>query len=317
MAYGLPCWVFRGLVIGVFCSPVPEGRAQSSGIEGEAWSYQYSFGGSGEVHLTNPRGIDVDQVGNIYVADAGSHRVLKFGPDGKLIHYVGGYGWGIEQFDRPVDVWASSGLDVYVVDQNNHRIQRYDKDLHFIAELASERLPPNFRIEYPTSAVLSTQGEFFLTDGENARVLKLDAEGIPELFLGGFGELEGALASPGKIEISPDGHVYVCDRGRDRVVVYDTFGNYLRTVGAGLLRGPSGIDFGADGTFYILDAGNGRVVQFTPDGGLLGTLSFAETPAVVVRESVDIAVHQRRLFLLDAGSALVHLFERGGSGRLR
>jgi DNA-binding beta-propeller fold protein YncE len=41
--------------------------------------------GSGHGQLAAPNGIAIDHVGNIYVADAGNHRVLKLAPDGGLL----------------------------------------------------------------------------------------------------------------------------------------------------------------------------------------------------------------------------------------
>ena len=35
--------------------------------------------------LSNPRGLDVDAAGNMYVGDRGNHRVVVLSPDGKVM----------------------------------------------------------------------------------------------------------------------------------------------------------------------------------------------------------------------------------------
>ena len=82
--------------------------------------------------LSSPEGISVNSSGDIYVADTGNNRIIKLNIKGELLKSEGGLGWGENQFDSPVDVWAKSNLDLLVADRNNRRIVRYDKNLNYI-----------------------------------------------------------------------------------------------------------------------------------------------------------------------------------------
>ncbi|MGB9591123.1 MAG: hypothetical protein ACPL1K_01245, partial [Candidatus Kryptoniota bacterium] len=86
--------------------------------------FQYSFG-----KFSNPKGISIDPDGNIYIADTGNNLLKRYNLKGEETGEVGGYGWGNFQFDQPYDVCATNGVEIYVADYNNDRIQRFDRTL--------------------------------------------------------------------------------------------------------------------------------------------------------------------------------------------
>ena len=67
----------------------------------------FSFG-----HFHNAKGISVDPIGAIYVADTGDDLLMRFNPSGDSTGEVGGYGSGDYQFDMPYDVCADNGVEM-------------------------------------------------------------------------------------------------------------------------------------------------------------------------------------------------------------
>jgi len=178
------------------------------------------------------RAFSVDPFGNIYVIDGGTSELLKYGPDGTLLEKTGGYGWEQGTFDRPADIATPNGLDVYVADYGNHRIQRFDRNLNFVSTYSTrqeEEQPIMFG--YPRSVAVSRFGSIFIVDGENKRIVKLTQEGSIEKVFGDIGSGAGKLSSPWRIRISSDDRVYVVDG--NTVAVFDIFGNYLNRLGRG------------------------------------------------------------------------------------
>ena len=51
-----------------------------------------------------PKGIAVDSLGNVYVADTYNHRIQKFGPDGSFIAHGGVKEMEKDQFYNPEGV---------------------------------------------------------------------------------------------------------------------------------------------------------------------------------------------------------------------
>ncbi len=200
----------------------------------------------------NATGFSVDPFGNAYVIDGGTSELLKFGPDGRQLGKIGGYGWEEGNFDRPADVISPNGLDVYVADYGNHRIQRFDRNLNFISSYSTRQNQEQpIQFGYPQSVDLSRFGTMFIVDGENNRIVKLTPEGTVERVFGDIGSGAGKLSSPRKVRVSADDRVYIIDG--NTVVVFDVFGNYIRRLGTRSFAGIRSLAVDRR-AIYILDS---------------------------------------------------------------
>jgi DNA-binding beta-propeller fold protein YncE len=74
-----------------------------------------------------PTNLDVDEKGNVYVADTGNARVIKFSPRGRVIQQFGSLGRGIGQFVRPKGVALDREERLYVVDAAFENVQVFDR----------------------------------------------------------------------------------------------------------------------------------------------------------------------------------------------
>jgi NHL repeat len=119
--------------------------------------------GSANSQFRDPNGIVVDNLGYIYVADTGNHRIQKFDKDGKFVTKWGSFCQMINkyenktfdqecvdpdelgplergdgQFNSPMQVALDDKNNLYVADTGNHRIQKFDKDGKFLTKWGSE-----------------------------------------------------------------------------------------------------------------------------------------------------------------------------------
>lgn len=193
----------------------------------QTFRYNYSIG-----KFKNASAFTITAAGIIYVSDAASDEVYKLDTLGNYLRDVGGYGWNAGTFDQPVDVFANP-LSVYVSDKNNNRIQKFDKDLNFISLMYTrESDDPAERFGYPLSAVASNQGDLFILDSENKRILKFDLFGHFILNFGGFDSGNYALVNPKKMVVTPSNSLFVLD-GK-KIVVFDQYGNGVTELQTGL-----------------------------------------------------------------------------------
>ena len=245
------------------------------------------------LHVAYDR-IDVSIDGSIFLLSTGRCTLTRILPDGSAPTTIGGPGWQGGQFDAPADLWARNGVDIMVADENNHRIQRFDRSLAFVAELSTrDDSYPERRFGYPRGVALSRQGDLFLSDGENVRALKVTGFKNVERAFGTFGGGKGKLAAPTEVEVGPDDNVYVLDAGR--IVLFDSFGNFLRALPESLFTRPSAITSDDRGTlvfddtvFHYIDRSGtiaGRI-------GLSAILPGADSPPR------DIALAPGKLYLL-------------------
>jgi len=87
-------------------------------------------GGQGQGNSLNqlyyPCGLVVSEIGDIYVTDWGSNRIMCWSlgsKEGRVV--VGGNGEGSNQLNNPIGLSFDVENNLYVVDQWNHRIQRF------------------------------------------------------------------------------------------------------------------------------------------------------------------------------------------------
>lgn len=152
------------------------------------------------------------------------NEIIKIDLNGIIQKISGGFGWNEGQFDYPSSI-VSTAIDVYVSDYNNHRIQRFDHNLNFISSLPkSEQI--NF--EYPISISLSTKGDLYILDSFNKRILKINGFNRLERIFGNYESGKTVLSNPSIIKVDNQQQVYVLDG--EKILVFDQFGNYLKTI---------------------------------------------------------------------------------------
>jgi len=94
------------------------------------------WGGMGSANGTfsSPNDVAIDAAGNLYVTDAGNHRVQKFDPDGNFLISFGSNGSGPGQFVNAAGIEVDPGGNVWVVD-NSNAVQEFTSDGTFVRGL--------------------------------------------------------------------------------------------------------------------------------------------------------------------------------------
>jgi DNA-binding beta-propeller fold protein YncE len=268
-------------------------------------SFLFSFG-----TFNGPRSVSIAPNGLVYVVDTGDNMVKVFSPSGDSLNEIGGSGWGQLEFDQPYDIAVGAGLNFYVADYGNHRIQRFDKDLNYISTLYTrDNDDPSQRFGYPTSVAVSRLGDLFLLDNENLRVVKVSTFSTIERTFGGIEAGKGRLENPRKIRLTNQDLVCVLDG--HRILVFDYFGNYIRTIGEGVLKDPRGMAVVND-TLLVVDGQELELLN--PDGKFLGIL----TPSIVGEHGSpqvfeDVTASGDRLYLLSDSGVRVFEWQRNNT----
>jgi DNA-binding beta-propeller fold protein YncE len=265
---------------------------------------------SSSLQVTAGTSFDVDLYGNLFVLDAERNTLKLVSKDGGAVREVGGSGWQDGQFDRPACVWARNGIDVFVADYGNHRIERFDRKLNFVSSLSTRDSDnPDERFGYPTGVALSRFGNLFICDSENSRVVKVNGFSQVERTFGGFGAGKGRLVHPTRLEIGPKDEVFVLDG--DRVVMFDNFGNYVGTLAEGAFKKPSAI-FADQQSFAVLDQG----ILYCFDGEIRPTAKISLAEAGIPGEDArDFRFAGGRLYVLGP-AGVTTVADPRGEGRL-
>ncbi len=237
--------------------------------------------------FTHAVAFSIDPDGNFFVLDAGTSSVLKVSPGGEIRSSIGGYGWSDVSFDRPADLAVSNGLDVYVADYGNHRVQRFDRSLSFVATLSGKDENGSISFGYPRSVAVSRSGTLYIADGENVRIVAVNVLENRSWSFGGTEAREGKLSDPRRIRIV-DENVFVQEQ--NFIKIYDIFGNFVRTVKDSVLRDVTGFAV-ADSLIWFLDACSVRT--YTLDGQQRGAYALP-----LKEKCSDIAARNERVYVL-------------------
>lgn len=263
--------------------------------------------------VKNAQSLTIGFSGELYIADTGNHRLIKLNSKGEYLQHIGGFGWKANQFDTPVDIVTADGLNLYVADYNNQRIQRYGKNFEFISSLGDSKIDrlssdqtgkTAVQISYPSGVAVTSLGDLFFTESEKGTVYKINRFGSVDAVFGGFTSSTGGLHKPSKL-CATKKRVYVVDE--IKIVVYDYFGNYLQTIGEGFLKKITDVTVGVDNRIYISDSERKTILIFDEKGEWISSPMNVEfqSPAAV-------EIWNEKLFVLDGKTSTIHIFKING-----
>ncbi len=230
-------------------------------------------------------------------------RISKCTLNHEFIADLGRFGMGDGQFVWPMAIALDSDENIYVTDENQHRITVMDKDGQFLNKWG-ESGSDEGQLRGPAGLVVSSDNNVLVVDSQNHRVQKFTKDGH---YLGGWGaegSNPGQFKKPWGICTDGEGNVYVADWKNDRVQKFSADGKYLlefgeTTEGVGILNRPTSVAVDSEGDVYVADWGNHQVKVYEPDGKFIASLvGDAETPSPWVQEYInanpDVAKARRR-----------------------
>jgi DNA-binding beta-propeller fold protein YncE len=139
---------------------------------------------------------------------------------------------------------------------------------------------------------------------------------------GGSGSVPGKFKAPCAIDRSEDGRIFICDRGNQRIQVFDPFGNFRINFGGfgwdeEKFDGPADIWARSTINIYVADYNNQRVQRFDKDLNYISSKisNPGEQEKFQFREVLSVAFSpQGDLFILEAGENKILKFNNQDQG---
>ena len=176
------------------------------------------------------------------------------------------------RFIKPAGLAVDGDGNLYVADSGNHRVQKFDAEGRFIAQVGSLG-DGQGEFNEPWGVAVDSQGNLYVADTWNNRIQKFDRD---LNFLTQWGKPASDLTNPRPydfwgprdVAIDAEGNVWVADTGSNRLLKFAGDGTFLASVGKrgsepGQLREPVGIEIAANGDIFVADAWNKRIQHFT------------------------------------------------------
>ena len=250
---------------------------------------QVGSAGSAAGELSHPQDVAIDGSGNVYVADINNHRIDVFRGDGKFIR---AFGFGVDtgaaafqtcttastcqagipggaagQLDAPRGIALDGAGNIYVAEQNNHRISVFDATGTFkhafgrgvdtgaasfevctaasVCQAGSQG-PGAGELNTPVGLTVAA-GSLFVSDQGNHRISVFGTAGPSFTRAFGWGVDTGAAAFQTCTMAS------VCQAG-------------ISGGGAGQLMNPQYLALDTTGSLYVSEQGNHRISVFDTAG---------------------------------------------------
>jgi len=214
--------------------------------------------------------------GNLWVANRANPnqpeavRITRCTKDGDFIEHFGEWGEEPGQFIWVTCIAFSPSGELFLADENTHRITVFGPDSSFSRCFGEQGSGPG-QFDRPSAIAFASDGNLYVVDALNHRVQVLTPDGEFVSQWGNLGDGEGQLNMPWGIAIDGAGSVYITDWRNDRVQKFDATGKYLMGFGSsgdgeGQFNRPNGIAVDSDGDIYVCDWMNDRVQVFDSTG---------------------------------------------------
>ena len=216
-------------------------------------------GPASQAQLSLPRGVAVDGLGNLYIADRSNSRIRKVDLTGTIttIAGSGAYGFGGDggpasqaQLSEPYGVAVGGLGNLYIGDRNNQRIRKVDLTgtITTIAGTGERGFggdggpASQAQLSEPEGVAVDEAGNLYIADSFNYRIRKVDATGTITTIAGtgerGFGgdggpASQAQLSNPGGVAVDGLGNLYIVDSFNNRIRKVDATGTITTIAGSG------------------------------------------------------------------------------------
>jgi sugar lactone lactonase YvrE len=227
-------------------------------------------------------------------------------------HFVKKWGFNTlsdRKFESGQSMAVNSQGNVYIIDSDNNRIQKFDSNGKFITEWRPVGCGGKDFV-FPSGITVDTKGNVYIDIQDNC-IQKFDSNGkfITKLIIdnsryidvgssgnmyvpfndiiqkfdsngkfitkwGSVGSDNGQFVLMQDIAVDSSDNIYVADSGNDRIQKFDSNGNFITTWGSkgsgnGQFNYMQGIAVDSSDNVYVADTSNNRIQKFDSDGNFI------------------------------------------------
>ena len=277
-----------------------------NGLQG----YAGDGGAALAAELSSPRGIAVDGLGNLYIADELNFRIRRIDATGTITTVAGNGTSGSSgdggpaidaELTTPVAIAIDALGNLYIADEEANRIRKVDT-AGVITTLAGTGAYGSGSVDgeatlselaAPTGVAVDGNGNVYIADSQNYLIRRVDPGGMITTiagdgspgFVGDSGPaIDAEVSDAASVVVAPDGSLYIADVGNRRIRWIDTAGTITTVVGA-MTPGYTGdggpamsaglgfataVSIDSHGQLYIID---GSIVRRVDGAGIITAIA--------------------------------------------
>jgi DNA-binding beta-propeller fold protein YncE len=177
-----------------------------------------------EVEVGAMSAVAIDSSDQIYVLHRGEPPLVVFDSAGNYLR-----GWGQGLFKVPHGLRVDREDNIWTTDNGNDVIRKFNRDGRLLATVNAqhEAVGLEKKLRAPDDLVFDSNGNIFVADSGNGRIVKLSPGGTYISDWGSKGKRPGQFSTAHGLAIDSHDRIYVADRGNQRIQVFDSNGKYL------------------------------------------------------------------------------------------
>ena len=181
----------------------------------------------------------------------------------------GSNGSANSQFYQAYGIALDSSGNVYVADNYNDRVQKFDSNGGFLSKFGMNG-SGNGQFKGATDVAVDLTGNIYVLDWGNYRVQKFDSNGTYITKWGSYGSGNGTFYYPARIAVDTTGDIYVSDPQLNLIQKFNSSGTFLTQWGSpGTGNGQFNASIGIaawNGYVFVADFDNHRIQKFYSNG---------------------------------------------------
>ena len=221
-------------------------------------------------------------------------------------------------FESPSGIVVDDDGNVYISDDKESTVRKYDKDGNFLNELGGPGSEDG-SFNSPQTPFLDGDGNIYIVDSLNQRIQKFDKDGNFLMKFGSYGNGDGQFYRPSCISVGEDGNIYVLDFNRHLVQKFDNDGNFITKWGSsgwgdGQFTFPYGMVLDGKGYIYVSDAGGNRIQKFDTNGNFVKKWGRNGTGNGQFNWARGMAIDEEgNIYVADSDNNRVQVFDEDGN----
>jgi tripartite motif-containing protein 71 len=252
---------------------------------------------------------------------AGQTFIINQAPVSGTYQFV--FKWGFLGFNNgqlyaPEGVAVDASGNVYVIDKDNHRIQKFSSTGRFMTTWGSSGSGDG-QFNSAKYVAVDESGNVYVVDTNNDRIQKFNSNGSFISKWGSNGTGDGQFKYPEGVAVDASGNVYVADTNNDRIQKFSSNGSFITKWGSfgsgdGQLFAPYGVAIDASGNVYVADFGNSRIQKFSSNGSFITKWGSRGIGDGQFKNPANVAVDASgNVYVVDPGNHRIKKFSSNGS----
>jgi uncharacterized repeat protein (TIGR01451 family) len=197
--------------------------------------------------VSAPKGVAVDSVGNVYIADVGKNAIEEWNASTQQVSTLVSTG-----MNGPEGVAVDASGNVYIADTGNSAIEEWNASTQQVTTLVSTGLTG------PKGVAVDASGNVYIADTGNNAIEEWNAstQQVSTLVSTGMNGPEGVAADA-------SGNVYIADTGNNAVKEWTASTQQVITLVSTGLNGPEAAAVDDSGNVYVADTGDDAIKEWS------------------------------------------------------